>query len=161
MGSLDKCSICGKETLLAIDVKGKKICIECANQIFMKYQTFVEKPKAIDLSNIEKIAGLREEKDGFYNLYEQFREILHSYDVLDDQARKAEISTELMERLYNLGQRIRITNILLTDMRSALENNDITHFKANKKKVAEEIEFCRSELSYCDTQIKKNTSIKT
>jgi hypothetical protein len=60
-----------------------------------------------------------------------------------------------MERLYNLGQRIRITNILLTDMRSALENNDITHFKTNKGKVAEEIAFCKSELSYCDSQIKK------
>jgi len=155
MGSLDNCNVCGKETLLAIDVKGKKICIECANQVFMKYQSFVEKPKAIDLSNLGKISGLREEKDGLYNLHEQFRDILHSYDVLDDQARKAKISTELMERLYNLGQRIRITNILLNDMRSALESNDITHLKTNKEKVAEEIAFCKSELSYCDSQIKR------
>lgn len=155
MGSLDKCHICGKETLLAIDIRSKKICIDCANQIFIKYQTFVEKPKAIDLSNVGKLIGMREEKDGLYHLYEQFRDILHSYDVLDDQARKAKISTELMERLYNLGQRIRITNILLTDMRSALESNDITHFKTNKEKVVEEIAFCKNELSYCDSQIKR------
>ena len=155
MGSLDKCHICGKETLLAIDIRGKKVCIDCANQIFMKYQSFVEKPKAIDLSNIGKLSGLREEKDGLYHLHEQFRDILHSYDMLDDHVRKAKIPTELMERLYNLGQRIRITNILLNDMRSALEDNDITHFKTNKEKVAEEIAFCKSELSYCDSQIKR------
>jgi hypothetical protein len=123
--------------------------------MFIKYQSFVEKPKAIDLSNIGKLGGMREEKDGLYNLYEQFRDILHSYDMLDDQTRRIKVSTELMERMYNLGQRIRITNILLNDMRSALESNDITHFKTNKEKVAEEISFCRSEISYCDSQLKR------
>ena len=154
MVSLDKCNICEKETLLSIDIRGKKICIDCANQMFMKYQTFVEKPKAIDLSNIDKLSGLREEKDGLYNLFEQFRDVLHSYDTLDDQAHNAKISTELMERLYNLGQRIRITNILLNDMRSALENNDITHFRTNKEKIVEEIAFCKNELSYCTSKIR-------
>jgi len=154
MGLLEKCHICEKDTLLSIDVRGKKICIDCANQMFTKYQSFVEKPKAIDLSNIDKLQGLREEKDGLFNLHEEFRDILHKYDALDDQARKGKVSTELMERLYNLGQRIRITNILLSDMRSALENNDIMHFKTNKEKIAEEIVFCKSELSYCNSQIK-------
>ena len=50
MSSLDKCCICDKDTLLGIDVKGKKICVECSNKIFIKYQSFVEKPKVIDLS---------------------------------------------------------------------------------------------------------------
>lgn len=151
---LEKCHVCEKDTLLSIEVRGKKICIDCANQMFMKYQSFVEKPKAIDLSNIDKLKGLREEKDGLFNLHEEFRDILHRYDSLDDQARNTKISTELMERLYNLGQRIRITNILLSDMRSALENNDIIHFKANKEKITEEIAFCKNELSYCNSQIK-------
>jgi hypothetical protein len=151
---LEKCHICEKDTLLSIDVRGKKICIDCANQMFMKYQTFVEKPKAIDLSNIDKIKGFGDEKDGLFNLHEEFREILHKYDALDDQTRRERVPTELLERLYNLGQRIRITNILLNDMRSALENNDITHFRTNKQKIAEELAFCKSELSYCSNQIK-------
>jgi hypothetical protein len=153
MGLLEKCHICEKDTLLSIDVRGKKICIDCANQMFMKYQSFVEKPKAIDLSNIDKLKALREEKDGLFSLHEQFRDILHTYDALDDQVRKAKVSTELMERLYNLGQRIRITNILLSDMRSALENNDVMHFKTNREKITEELAFCKSELSYCKNQI--------
>ncbi len=155
MTSLYRCHICGNETLLAINVNEKKICIECANQIFMKYQSFVEKPKAIDLSNVDKLSGLREEKQELYNLHEQFRDILHSYDALDDQARKMDVSMELMERLYNLGQRIRITNILLNDMRFDLENTDLAHFRANKDNVSEELAFCRSEFSDCDSQIKK------
>lgn len=155
MSSLGRCHICGKETLLSIDIRGKKICIDCANQTFIKYQTFVEKPKAIDLSNIGKFAGLREEKEGMYDLHEQFREILYAYDRLDDQTRKAKMPTELMERLYNLGQRIRIANILLADMRSALENNDVIHLKTNKEKVAEAIALCKSELTYCENEIKR------
>jgi len=152
MGLLEKCHICEKDTLLSIDVRGKKICIDCANQMFTKYQSFVEKPKAIDLSNIDKLKALREEKDGLFSLHEQFRDILHTYDALDDQVRKSKVSTELMERLYNLGQRIRITNILLSDMRSALENNDIMHFKTNKEKITEALAFCKNELSYCKNQ---------
>ena len=71
----------------------------------------------------------------------------------------ANIPTELMERLYILGQRIRITDILLTDMRSALENNDIAHIKTNKKKVNEEISICKKELSVCENEIKKFVKI--
>ncbi|MFQ5969691.1 MAG: hypothetical protein ACE5J2_04270 [Nitrososphaerales archaeon] len=154
MSSVARCHICGKETLLSIDIRGKKICIDCANQTFIKYQIFVEKPKAIDLANIGKFAGLREEKEGMYDLHEQFKEILYAYDRLDDHARKAKMTTELMERLYNLGQRVRITNILLTDLRSALENDDVIHFKTNKEKVAEAIALCKSELAYCQNEIK-------
>ncbi|MGH9909312.1 MAG: hypothetical protein ACRD32_01595 [Nitrososphaerales archaeon] len=154
MSSLDKCCICDKDTLLGIDVKGKKICIECSNKIFIKYQSFVEKPKAIDLSNLDKIKGLAEEKKELQSLYVHFRDVLHLYDKLDDLAHTAKIPTELMERLYILGQRIRITNILLTDMRSALENNDIAHIKTNKKKVNDEISICKKELSVCENEIK-------
>lgn len=124
------------------------------NKIFIKYQSFVEKPKAIDLSNLDKIKGLVEEKKELQFLYVHFRDVLHLYDKLDDLAHTAKIPTELMERLYILGQRIRITNILLTDMRSALENNDMAHIKTNKKKVNEEISICK-ELSACENEIKK------
>jgi len=157
MSSLDKCCICGNDTLLGIDIRGKKVCIECSNKLFIKYQSFVEKPKAIDLSDLGKIKGVEREKKELQSLYMQFRDVLHSYDKLDDLARQAKISTELMERLYNLGQRIRITNILLTDMRSALESNDIAHIKTNKEKVINEISFCEKELSYCSDEIKKFT----
>jgi hypothetical protein len=142
---------------LGIDIRGKKVCIECSNKLFIKYQSFVEKPKAIDLSDLDKIKGVEREKKELQSLYMQFRDVLHSYDKLDDLARQAKISTELMERLYNLGQRIRITNILLTDMRSALEGNDIAHIKTNKEKVINEISFCEKELSYCNDEIKKFT----
>lgn len=55
-------------TLLSIDVKG--------NKIFIKYQSFVEKPKAIDLSNLDKIKGLAEEKKELQSLYVHFRDVL-------------------------------------------------------------------------------------
>jgi hypothetical protein len=155
MPSLERCAICGKETLLTISVKDKRLCIECANQVFIKYQAFVEKPKAVDLSYIDRLSGLKDEKESLRNLYEQFRDILHSYDMLDDRARNLKLSTELMEKLYILGQKVRITNILLNDMRSSLESNDISHFLTDKQKVVEEIEFCRGELAYCEDQIRR------
>jgi len=161
MTSLDKCCICDKDVLLSIEVRGKKVCIECSNKIFIKYQSFVEKPKAIDLSNLDKIRGLTEEKKGLQSLYEDFRDILHLYDKLDDLTQMAKIPTELMERLYNIGQRIRITNILLTDMRSALENGDIAHIKTNKEKISDEISVCKKELSICESEMKKFVKTRT
>ncbi|MEM2760678.1 MAG: hypothetical protein QXU32_05745 [Nitrososphaerales archaeon] len=155
MGSKDKCHICEKDILRGIEVRGKRICIECSNKIFIKYQSFVERPKAIDLTNLDKISGLSQEKKELQSLYAQFRDILHLYDALDDLARKINISTDLMERLYNIGQRIRIANILLVDMRSALENNDIAHIKTNKDRVSEEICVCKQELSLCENKMKR------
>lgn len=155
MGSLDKCCVCGKDILLNINVNEKKVCLECSNKIFIRYQSFVERPKAIDPSNLDKIKGLAEEKKDFQTLHSQFRDALHLYDKLDDLSRKAKLPTELMERLYNLGQRIRITNILLTDMRSALENSDAMHVKTNKEKILDELSYCKKELSACEDEIKK------
>lgn len=155
MSASEKCCICNKDAFLSIDVNEKKVCIECSNKVFLKYQSFVEKPKAIDPSNIDKIKGNAEEKKEFQLLYTRFRDVLHLYDKLDDLSRKVKISTELMESLYNLGQRIRIANILLTDMRAALESNDTAHIKTNKEKVGYEISICEKEISLCSEEIKK------
>lgn len=159
MGSLDKCCICGNYTPLGIDVRGKKICIECSNKIFIKYQSFVEKPKAVELSNLDKIKGLEKEKKELQSLHVHFRDVLHLYDKLDDLTNTAKIPTELMERLYNLGQRLRIVNILLKDMRSALEKGDVAYIRTNMEKVSSEISFCRKEVSDCEDEIKKFAKI--
>jgi hypothetical protein len=155
MTSIDRCCVCDKDLLLGIEVRGKKICLECSNKIFIKYQSFVERPRAIDLSRLDSIRGLAQQKKEFESLHSEFRDLLHLYDRLDDSARKLRISTELMEELYNIGQRIRITNILLADMRSALENNDMTHLRTNKAKINEEISLCKKKLNLCEEEIRK------